>query len=170
VKFGQNAERIATQRDARGEANFSMADWAATRALEDRAGPICRPRESASGFAASQESTPHAKSRHGSHLRHGQPSPCASITIGRRPRGHHLIYSKRRPPPSSLSPDLSSLGRQAARRSGGFPGPPPSRQSGDQVWRCRPAACHVAGATALVAAREVTFPPVTDGVSRCNEP
>jgi len=170
VKFGQNTERIATQKDARGEANFSIADWAATRTLEARADPISLPRESASGFAASQESTPHAKSRRGSHLRHGQPSPCASIALGRRPRSHHLIYSKRRPRPSSLSPDLSRLGRQAARRSGAIPGPPPSRQSGDQVWRCSPAPCHVAGATALVAAREGTSPPVTDGVSRCSGP
>ena len=170
MKFGQNAERIATQRDAPGEANFSIADWAATRVLEDRADPISLPTERASGFAASQESTPHAKSRRGSHLWPGQPSPCASIALSRRPRSHHLIYSKRRPTPSSLSPDLSRLGRQAARRSGAFPGPPSSRQSGDQVWRCSPAACHVAGATVLVAAREVTFPPVTDGVSRCNEP
>ena len=50
------------------------------------------------------------------------------------------IPLKRRPPRDRCRRSSAGFGRQAARRSGAFPGRSPSaRQSGDQVWRCSPA-------------------------------
>ena len=170
LKFVQNAERIATQRGAQGEANFSIADWAATRALEDRADPISLPRESASGFAASQEWTRMPDLAAGPISGTANPRSARALPS---PDAHAAtIPFKRRSPRARCRP--ISAGLAAKRHADQAPSRAARHLRAGREIKCGvaavPRACHVAGAAALAAARGVTFSSVTGGVSRCNEP